>query len=77
MELVIDANILISALINTEGKTYDLIFNDIIKLFAPEYLLEEITKYKEEILLKSGLNYSDFEIFLSSVSSKIKLSSLE
>lgn len=65
MELVIDANILISSLINTEGKTYDLIFNDIIKLFASEYLLEEI-------LLKSGLNHSDFEIFLSSVSAKIK-----
>lgn len=72
MELIIDANILISALINTEGKTYDLIFNDDITLFAPEFLIEEIRKYEEEILSKSGLKKEEFELFLSLVSSKIK-----
>ncbi len=71
MELVIDANIIMSALITTYGKTFDLIFNDKIKLFAPEYLLEEIKKYKEEILEKSGLLENDFELFLSLISSKI------
>ncbi len=72
MELVIDANVLMSALIATEGKTYDLIFNDRIKLFAPEFLMEEFEKHKDEILEKSGLSYSDFKLFLSLVASEIE-----
>ncbi len=72
MELVIDANILMSALISTEGKTYDLIFNDRIKLFSISKLLEELEKYKSEILIKSELSKYDFDIFLSLISSKIE-----
>jgi len=71
MKLIIDANILISALINTEGKTYDLIFNKKIKLFAPEYLNEKTNKYKNEILLKSRLSEKEFNLFLSLLCSKI------
>lgn len=33
MEFVIDANIILSALIATEGKTFALIYNDHFKLF--------------------------------------------
>ena len=73
MELIIDANVLMSALIATKGKTYDLIFNDSIKLFSPEYLLDEFEKHKEEILSKSGLSESDFGLFLSLISSQIEL----
>ena len=71
MEMVIDANILISALISAAGKTYDLIFNERIKLFSPEFLLEEFEKHKNEILKKSGLSDSDFKLFLSLISSEI------
>jgi len=46
MELVIDANILMSALIKTEGFTFDLIFNDRIKLYSIDKLLVEIEKHK-------------------------------
>lgn len=77
MELIIDANILISALIATQGKTYDLIYNNRIKLFAPEFLFEEIEKHKDEILEKSGLSKSDFELFLSLISSQIEVISKE
>lgn len=73
MKLVIDANILMSALIATQGKTYDLIFNQRINLIAPEFLIEEIEKYEEEILEKSGLSDSDLELFLSLISSEIEL----
>ena len=73
MELIIDANILMSALISTQGKTFDLIFNDRIKLFAPEFLIQEIEKYKKEIIKKSGLSKSDLDLFLSLVSSRIMI----
>ena len=71
MELIIDANILFSALIATKSGTYDLIFNDRLKLFAPEYLMQEFNKYKFEILSKSGLDEVDFELFMSLISSRI------
>ena len=72
MELIIDANILISALIATKGGTYDLLFNDRLKLFAPEYLMDEFNKYKGDILSKSGLDEVDFELFMSLISSRIE-----
>ena len=72
MDLIIDANILISALIATKGGTYDLIFNDRFKLFSPEYLMDEFNKYKGEILSKSGLDEVDFELFMSLISSRIE-----
>ncbi|HIJ03011.1 TPA: hypothetical protein HA369_01700 [Candidatus Woesearchaeota archaeon] len=56
MKLVIDANIIISALIATEGKTIELIYNDSIKLFAPEYLFEETKKHEGEIAIKARKN---------------------
>ena len=52
MELVIDANVIISAMISRLGKTRELIFSDKIILFAPEYLAEEFEEHKLEILKK-------------------------
>jgi putative PIN family toxin of toxin-antitoxin system len=72
MELVIDANILISALVKAKGFTYDLIFNEKIKLYAPEYLLEEFKEHKDEILTKSKLTNEELELFLSLVSERIE-----
>jgi len=72
MELIIDANILMSALISTNSKTCDLIFNDRIKLFAPDFLLDEFDKHENEILSKSKLSESEFKLFLSLISSRIE-----
>ena len=49
MELVIDANVIISALISSSGKTAEMLFSDRLKLYAPEYLMDEISKHKKEI----------------------------
>jgi len=73
MKLVVDANIIISALISSKGKTCDLIFNDSINLSAPDYLFEELKKHKKEILVKSGLSESDLNLFLALISSRIKM----
>ena len=73
MDLVVDANIVMSTLISAEGKTCDLIFNDRLKLFAPEFLLDEIEKHKEEILSKSALSESEFKLLLSLVFSRIEI----
>lgn len=72
MELIIDANIFMSALISVRGITFDIIFDDNIRLFAPEYLLQEIERHKGEILEKTGLSNEEFELFLSLISTKIE-----
>ena len=77
MNVVIDANILMSALISIKGKTFDLIFNDKITLFTPDFLFEEIKKHETLILKKSGLSKSDFAVILSLVSSRIETISKE
>lgn len=62
MDLVVDANIIFSALISSGGKTAELLFSDRLIIFAPEFLSEEFSKHKNEILSKSGLPKQDFEL---------------
>ena len=52
MNLVIDANILFSALIKA-GKTIEILLNPGFNFYAPEFLLEEFQKYRDEILIKT------------------------
>jgi len=73
MELVVDANIVISALISSLGKTSDIIFSDKFKLYAPEFLLEEIDKHKKEISDKSGLSFEKIDLLLSLISLHLKI----
>lgn len=73
MELVVDSNIIISALISPSGGTNDLLFSNKIKLFAPEFLLEEIKKYSSEIVKKSGLSEVDLDLALSIIMSTVNL----
>ena len=52
MDLIVDANIIFAALIK-EGITIEIILEPEIHLFAPEFIFEEILKYKEEIMKKT------------------------
>ncbi len=51
MDLIIDANILFAILIK-DSVNAELIVDENIHLFAPEYLFQEFYKHKEEILEK-------------------------
>lgn len=53
MELVIDANILFSALIK-DGITTEILFESNLKLFSPDFLIEEYIKYENMILKKTS-----------------------
>ena len=61
--MVIDANIIFAALIK-EGLTAELIISDELQLFAPEFLLEEISKYQDQIFEKTHRSKEEFEIFV-------------
>lgn len=71
MELVVDANILLAALISPISDTANLFFYN--KLYSPEFLLQEFKKYENEIRKKSGLDEGDFNTAVSIIFSRIKL----
>ena len=70
MILIVDANIIISALIRN-SKTRELLTIFSFTLYSPDTLLESIEKYKEEFIEKSGLTSKDFEILLNFLLEKI------
>ena len=72
MDLIIDANIVISVIISLQGKTSELLFYENIHLFAPEYLLQEFNEHKKEILQKSKLGSEDLELALSLIYTRIE-----
>ncbi len=63
MKLVIDANIIFAALIKG-GLTAELIISNGLQLFAPEFLLEEFSKYQNQILEKTHRSKENFGNFV-------------
>jgi len=76
MDLVLDANILFSILIR-KGKNEDLLFHEDLHIFAPEFLFEEFSKYKDLILKKTNKNEEEFEKLVTILKKKIKIVSNE
>ena len=72
MKLVIDTNVVISALVR-DGFSRKIILYENIELVSPEFSLKEIYKYKELILEKSGLTEEEFKNLLFAILSKIKI----
>lgn len=56
-----DTNILISALIR-DSITREILIHPEMEYVVPEFAFEEIENHKEEILQKSGLSKSDFDL---------------
>lgn len=72
MNLVIDANILIAALLK-DSKVRELIVHTKHRLFVPEIILIEIQEHKDELLKKSSLSEKEFEIILSTLTSYLNI----
>ena len=70
MKIIVDANIVFSAILNTDGKIGDLLINSnkLITFIAPDFLRKEITKHQAKMLKISKMNLdqikeSEFLIF--------------
>lgn len=70
MDLVVDANILFSALIK-DGGTAKVMFRDELHLFAPEFLLEEFSKHEQTILKKTHREEEGFQRLINILSRRI------
>ncbi len=76
MNLVVDANILFSALIK-DSFSYDLLFSGKFCLFTPEYILIELEKHKEEILEKTERTAEEFFRLVETLKRRISIFPLE
>jgi predicted nucleic acid-binding protein len=58
MKVVIDANIVFSGILNTNGKIGDLLFNSYrdLEFIAPDFLRKEISKHHQRLQKISGLS---------------------
>src|SRR3990167_5176246 len=72
MELVLDANILFAALIKDDF-TSELLFNDRLHLFAPDFLISEFYSYERLILVKTSRKPQDFAEVMDKIERRIVL----
>ncbi|MBS3069681.1 PIN domain-containing protein [Candidatus Micrarchaeota archaeon] len=71
MKLVVDANIIIAALIR-QSATRLLLMDEGLELFSPEYMLAELEEHWQEIISKAKPEKEDFEKVLGVFKSRIK-----
>ena len=72
MQLVIDANIIISMLIKP-GKPTTLLFKEELELFAPELLITEINNNKQIIVKKSNLSEHEIDQMFEIIKNRINI----
>lgn len=72
MELVIDSNCLLSALIRP-AKSRELICSQKIHLFAPEHILVETANHKADVVEKSGITDAEFDQLMGILMSNINI----
>jgi len=70
MDLIVDANIVIAALIK-DGITIEIMLDPNMHLFAPEFLFDEILKYESEIAKKTHRNTDELNTVFELLKNKI------
>ena len=76
MDLVVDANIIFSALIK-DNFSYTILFSGEFHLFTPEYIFTELEKHKEELLEKTERTTEEFFRMVEILKRRITIIPLE
>lgn len=71
MILVVDANIVIAALIKN-NKTREILLSGKFKFLAPDFVKEETFKYLEYVTQKSGMEKDDLSLLVTLVFQEIQ-----
>lgn len=72
MILVLDANIVMAALLK-DSKTREIIVSGKFTLLAPDYLMEELDKYRHYIAKKAGLSKEELGLLLALLLRRIRI----
>ncbi len=79
MRVVVDTNIVFSAILSTETKIGDLLMNstDVFDLYSGHYLQQEIHKHRNRLMKISNLTESEFEVSKNHIFSRLSFISEE
>jgi predicted nucleic acid-binding protein len=79
VNIVVDTNVIFSALLNPSGKISDVFFNPVLDFtfFAPSIVLEELKKHHNKLITLSSLSAEELDFLKSSILSKVNLIDLE
>ena len=69
--VVVDTNLIFSALIPKASKIRELLFESNMTFFAPNFLIAEIYKHKEKLIKNSKLDESEFYLYFNGLTSWI------
>src|SRR3989344_676717 len=72
MKVVADSNRIIASLLKS-GTTREILFNGNFDFVAPEFIKEEISKYKLDLIKKAKITAEEFDVLLSLFFERIKL----
>ena len=72
MELVVDSNCLLSALIRP-AKSRELLCSQKVRFFAPEHIIIEAVNHKKDVLEKSGITDAEFDQLIGILISNINI----
>ncbi len=64
MLMVVDANVLFSSLVSSQGVTRRLLLSWQLEFISPEFIEEEVKKYFSELVVKSKCSETDARTFL-------------
>src|SRR3989344_6174850 len=73
MQIVADANPIISIFIKPNIRTTELLFLEDLEIFAPELLFDEIERNRGIIIMKSGLTDEEFDEFFAILRKRISI----
>ena len=72
MQFVVDANVLFAALIK-DSLTAEILLDDFILFYVPEFVFEEFCKHRSEILEKTKRSHEEFEFAYQTLRSHINV----
>lgn len=73
LKLVLDTNIIISALISKQSTIRDILISDKIIFYMPELVLAELLKHKELLCNKTGLSQKEVFFTLFYLLSRVEI----
>jgi predicted nucleic acid-binding protein len=72
MRIVIDANMIIAALVR-DSKAREIIMSGKLYFISPDFVLDEIYKYGENICEKSGISKIEFELMMALIFQRVSI----
>ena len=70
--VVVDTNLIFSALIPKASKIRDILFESNMTFYAPNFLITEIYTHKDKLIKNSKLTGSEFYLYFNGIIERVK-----